>query len=201
MVAEAGCLAGHASGHDGHFRHFVFLAAECDEPPGRPLAVEERYPGGITRGKTGSLFSLSTQSGAILGKASEAAIGIMKDYGDNLGIAFQVVDDILDFTSTAEALGKPVGSDLRQGTLTLPAMMVMEQYPGDNPVRKYFETRDEKYTVRAVDMILNSSIIEECYRVAVEYRDRGCRGLAGVPDTASRGSLEQLGEYIINQGK
>lgn len=152
-------------------------------------------------GKTGSLFSLSTQSGAILGNASEAAIGIMKNYGDNLGIAFQVVDDILDFTSTTEALGKPVGSDLRQGTLTLPAMMIMERYPGDNPVRKYFETRDEKYTLQAVDLILNSSIIEHCYRVAVEYRDRGCRGLAGVPDTASRGSLEQLGEYIINQGR
>ncbi len=152
-------------------------------------------------GKTGSLFSLSTQSGAILGGGSEAEISIMKDYGDNLGIAFQIVDDILDFTSTPEKLGKPVGSDLRQGTLTLPAMMILELYPGDNPVRNYFETRDEQYTQQAVEHILNSSIIRDCYGVAAEYRDRACRGLASIPDSPSRHSLEMLGEYIINQGR
>ena len=78
-------------------------------------------------GKTASLFSLATQSGAILSQAPEEAVAVMKEYGDNLGIAFQIVDDILDFTSTEEAMGKPVGSDLTQGTLTLPAMLVMER--------------------------------------------------------------------------
>ncbi len=63
-------------------------------------------------GKTASLFSLATESGAILSQAPEESVAIMKDYGDNLGIAFQIVDDILDFTSTEEAMGKPVGSDL-----------------------------------------------------------------------------------------
>src|SRR4030043_2225028 len=87
--------------------------------------------------KTGSLFSLATQSGAILAKAPEEAVGIMKEYADNLGIAFQIMDDILDFTSTEEAMGKPVGSDLIQGTLTLPAMLLMERNPEERPVRKY----------------------------------------------------------------
>ena len=94
--------------------------------------------------KTGSLFSLATQSGAILGHAPDETVAVMKEYGDNLGTAFQIVDDILDFTSTEEAMGKPVGSDLMQGTLTLPAMMVIERNPEDNPVKRLFETRTKR---------------------------------------------------------
>jgi geranylgeranyl pyrophosphate synthase len=152
-------------------------------------------------GKTASLFSLSTQSGAILSRASEEAVAVMKEYGDNLGIAFQIVDDILDFTSTEEAMGKPVGSDLTQGTLTLPAMLVLERYPADNPIKKYFETRDKKYVSQAIRTVLNTEIINECYKVAGEYRDRACRRLKSLPKTASRDSLLDLADYIIEQGK
>jgi geranylgeranyl pyrophosphate synthase len=151
-------------------------------------------------GKTASLFSLSTQSGAILSKASEDAVVIMKEYGDNLGIAFQIVDDILDFTSTEEAMGKPVGSDLIQGTLTLPAMLAMESHPDDNPIRKFFETRDKEYVTQAIRIVLDSEIISECYKIAGEYRDRACRRLASLPKAASRKSLSDLADYIIRQG-
>ena len=151
--------------------------------------------------KTGSLFSLSTQTGALLAGADEPAIAIMKDYGDNLGIAFQIVDDILDFTSTPEVLGKPVGSDLRQGTLTLPAMLVLERRPDDNPVRNYFDTRDDRFTRETIDLVLNSDIIEVAYTTATAFRDRACRDLKALPDTVCRRSLEDLGEYIINQGR
>ena len=152
-------------------------------------------------GKTASLFSLSTQSGAILSKATEEAVTVMKEYGDNLGIAFQVVDDILDFTSTEEAMGKPVGSDLIQGTLTLPAMFLMERDPKDNPIRKFFERRDKKHVAQAIKMVLNSEIVNECYGVARDYRDRACRNLKLLPDPASRQALLDLAEYIVQQGK
>jgi len=151
-------------------------------------------------GKTASLFSLSTQAGAILGKAPEESVAIMKEYGDNLGIAFQIVDDILDFTSTEEAMGKPVGSDLTQGTLTLPAMMLMERYPEDNPIQKYFETRDQTHVAAAIKMVLDSGIVEECYRVAAKYRDRACLNLKSLPKAESRESLTNLADYIIRQG-
>jgi geranylgeranyl pyrophosphate synthase len=152
-------------------------------------------------GKTASLFSLSTQSGAILSRASEEAVAVMKEYGDNLGIAFQIVDDILDFTSTEETMGKPVGSDLTQGTLTLPAMLVIERHPADNPIKSYFETRDKKYVAQAIRTVLDPEIINECYQVAGEYRDRACRRLKSLPKTTSRDSLLHLADYIIKQGK
>ncbi len=86
--------------------------------------------------KTASLFSLATKSGAVLSRAPEMVVEALAEYGHNLGIAFQIVDDILDFVGTEEELGKPVGSDLAQGTLTLPAMLLLKYYPEDNPVRK-----------------------------------------------------------------
>jgi geranylgeranyl pyrophosphate synthase len=152
-------------------------------------------------GKTASLFSLSTQSGAILSQAPEEAVAVMKEYGDNLGIAFQIVDDILDFTSTEEAMGKPVGSDLTQGTLTLPAMLVMERHPADNPIRKFFMTRDKKYMAQAIQMVLDPAIVGECYKVAGEYRDRACLHLKSLPKAENRESLIDLADYIIRQGK
>jgi octaprenyl-diphosphate synthase len=151
-------------------------------------------------GKTASLFSLSTQSGAVLSQAPEDAVTVMKEYGDNLGIAFQIVDDILDFTSTEEAMGKPVGSDLIQGTLTLPAMMLMERNPKDNPIRRFFESKDIKYVAEAIQMVLNSAIVDDCYEVAVEYRDRACRNLKSLPKPKSRQSLLDLADFIVRQG-
>lgn len=151
--------------------------------------------------KTASLFSLSTQSGAILSQAPEELVTVMKEYGDNLGIAFQIVDDILDFTSTEEVMGKPVSSDLTQGTLTLPAMLLLERYPADNPVKRLFETGDKNNVNEAIKMVLDSTIIDDCYKIAAEYCQRACKNLKLLPDTVSRQSLYELAEYVVKQGK
>ncbi len=150
--------------------------------------------------KTGSLFSLATQSGAILGKAPEKSVAIMKEYADNLGIAFQIVDDILDFTSTAEILGKPVGSDLIQGTLTLPAILLIERNPEKNPVKRFFETRDKADAAEAIDNVRNTEIITECYEIAGEYCDKACRNLNMLPQNASRKAFYDLADFVIKQG-
>jgi octaprenyl-diphosphate synthase len=150
-------------------------------------------------GKTASLFALSTQSGAILGQASEKSITMMKEYGENLGIAFQIVDDILDFISTTEAMGKPVGSDLTQGTITLPSIMLMEHYPKDNPVKKIFETKDMNYVPKAIEMVRNSDIIDECYKTASEYCERACRNLDSIDDSPSRKSLNSLAKFVLER--
>jgi octaprenyl-diphosphate synthase len=150
-------------------------------------------------GKTASLFSLSTQSGAILSQAPEPAVGVMKEYGDNLGIAFQVVDDILDFTSTEEAMGKPTGSDLIQGTLTLPAILLVERHPDDNPVAKAFQTRDRAHVTKAIEMVRDSTVIDDCYRIAKEYCDRACANLKVLPASASRQALYDMAEFVVKR--
>ena len=150
--------------------------------------------------KTAALLSLATESGAVLSQAPEESIQILIEYGHNLGIAFQIVDDILDFIGTEEELGKPVGSDLAQGTLTLPAILLLEYYPNDNPVRKFFSHRDETDNIkRAIELVRNSPIIEECYQIASDYGAKACRNLKLLPDNASRQSLIQLADYLIRR--
>ena len=152
--------------------------------------------------KTASLFSLATESGAILSQAPERSIEILKGYGHNLGIAFQVVDDILDFIGTEEELGKPVGSDLAQGTLTLPAMLLLERYPEENPVKSLFQNRDKQENIGlAIELIRTSSIVQECYGVASDYCSKACHNLSLLPDNAIRQALVQLAEYVINRKK
>jgi len=147
--------------------------------------------------KTASLFSLATESGAILSQAPEKSIRMLKDYGCNLGIAFQIVDDILDFIGNEEEMGKPVGSDLAQGTLTLPAMLLLERYPEDNPVKRLFHNEDKDRNIElAIEMVRNSPIIEECFRITSDYCARACRNLNHLPDNDSRRALIGLVDYI-----
>ena len=105
-----------------------------------------------------------------MSQAPEKTIQVLIDYGYNLGIAFQIVDDILDFIGTEEEVGKPVGSDLAQGTLTLPAILLLEHYPEDNPVKRLFHNEDRQKNIElAIELVRNPSIIEECYGVASDY--------------------------------
>ncbi len=152
--------------------------------------------------KTAALFSMATESGAALSQAPEASIQILIEYGYNLGIAFQIVDDILDFMGTKEELGKPVGSDLAQGILTLPSILLLEYYPEENPVKRLFEHRDEQDNIKlAIELVRNSSIIQECYQVASDYCAKACHNLSLLPDNPSRRSLFELADYIIRRKK
>jgi geranylgeranyl pyrophosphate synthase len=148
-------------------------------------------------GKTASLFCLSTESGAILSNAPESGIQILKNYGYNLGMAFQIVDDILDFIGTEAELGKPAGSDLLQGTLTLPAMMLNERYPNDNPVKKLFETRDKSCVKLAIEQIRNSPIVEDSYKVAREYCQAAINEIKKLPDNEVRRAMIDLSDFVV----
>jgi geranylgeranyl pyrophosphate synthase len=166
--------------------------------------TRQRYLERITS-KTAALFSMSTESGAVLSQAPEDSIQALKDYGTNLGIAFQIVDDTLDFTSTEKEMGKPVGSDLAQGTLTLPAMLLLEHYPDDNPVRELFSNRDmaeaarREKIKRAMEMVTESSIVEECYRVASDYCAKARRKLELLPDKPVRKTLVEIAGFVISR--
>jgi octaprenyl-diphosphate synthase len=154
--------------------------------------------------KTASLFSLTTESGAILSQAPEESIQILREYGYNLGIAFQIVDDLLDFIGTEEEMGKPVGSDLAQGTLTLPAMFLLERSE-DNPVKELFHNRDmperekQKRIKQAIELARSSAIVKQCYNTASDYCAKACHRLGLLPENPSRQALKDLAELVISR--
>lgn len=150
--------------------------------------------------KTAALFIMSVESGASLSRAPEESIRVLIEYGYNLGIAFQIVDDILDFIGTEEELGKPIGSDLTQGTLTLPAMLLLEKYPDNNPIEKLFNNRGGQENVAlAMEMISNSSITDECYQIASDYCAQACQHLDQLPDSDNRRILIELADYTVSR--
>ena len=113
----------------------------------------------------------------IAGLSDEQALAL-RAYGENLGMAFQVMDDILDFTGSEEELGKPAGSDLMQGTLTLPALLLIERHPDDNPVERYFDDREDTESLRqALEMIRGSTVLDESIAVAHDFRDKALKAL------------------------
>ncbi|TET40669.1 MAG: polyprenyl synthetase family protein [Dehalococcoidia bacterium] len=150
--------------------------------------------------KTASLFSTATEAGAILSEAPEEGVEALGTYGHGLGMAFQIVDDILDFIGEEEEMGKPVGSDLLQGTLTLPAILLMEQYPDDALLREIFEKRGDRAGMqRVIEMIRNSSIVQECYKIAADFCSRACHALEVLPEKDCRSSLLDLADYVIER--
>ena len=154
-------------------------------------------------GKTASLFAMAAESGAVLSQAPEESVQILKEYGHNLGIAFQIVDDVLDFVGAEEEMGKPVGSDLAQGTITLPSLMLLERYPEDNPVKRLFQDEGarQENIKKAVELVRSSSIVDESYQVASDYCARACQDLDRLPDKPSRQALLALVEYVVKRKK
>lgn len=151
--------------------------------------------------KTACLFSAATESGAILSQAPEEAIAAMRDYGHNLGMGFQIVDDVLDFVGEEDELGKPVGSDLREGVVTLPSILFAKYNPKDNLIQAVIEKRDAESVALAVEKIRNSPVIGECLALASDFCFRARRAVEKLPDNSARQSLLELAAYIIERRK
>jgi len=150
--------------------------------------------------KTAALFTMATESGAVLSDAPEEAVQALSDYGHNLGIAFQIVDDILDYVGTETEVGKPVGADLAQGTITLPAMKIVQRFPQDNPIDKILAREDVEANIqRAIEMVRDSNIIDECYQEAAGYTQRATASLASLPAKPAREALYFLAEYVLRR--
>ncbi|MCH7718368.1 MAG: polyprenyl synthetase family protein [Chloroflexi bacterium] len=151
-------------------------------------------------GKTASLFATSAEGGAMVAGVSKDWTEAMRIYGENVGMAFQIVDDILDFTGDEAELGKPVGSDLMQGTLTLPALLLMERNPDENPIKKLFSNkRQQEHLAEAIFMIQNSDILDESHAVAQDFRDRAVAALEPLPDTPARAALIETAGYMLER--
>ena len=150
--------------------------------------------------KTASLFSTSSESGAILSGAPENIIQSLKNYGYHLGMAFQIVDDILDFEGNQDQIGKPVGNDLRQGTITLPSLLLIEKYPNNNPIEKLCRNRDiETNLVEAISAIQNSDIMTKSYEIAKDHCHQAKLALSPLAKSEYKNCLVELADYVMER--
>ena len=150
--------------------------------------------------KTASLFKTAGESGAILSGASEAEVEALKDYSCNLGMAFQIVDDILDFEGTEEEIGKPVGNDLVHGIMTLPTLLAMRRNPQSTLISDFFRSREDTSLLQeAISLIRDGSVLEEAYQVAKEYTSKALEALSTMPANQSRDALEELVGYVTTR--
>ena len=134
----------------------------------------------------------------------EDTVEDMRQFGYEIGMAFQIVDDILDFTSDEKVLGKPVGSDLRQGIITLPTLIYGEISPDDPGLRNLLEGKraiNEEQVSRLVKAIRESPAIDLAFDLAAQFVQRGLLSLRKQPASPERQSLEKLAEYIVQRKK
>ena len=161
-----------------------------------PKQEMDRYYDRIYR-KTATLFCTAAESGAVLSGATEEQVQALRDYGYNIGMAFQIVDDLLDIQGNEAEMGKPVGSDLLQGVLTLPTILLLERYPNNNPIADLFKDREDTEKVgQTLDMINNSTILADCFAIVRQYCDQANRSLETLPKCDCRDSLETLADYV-----
>ena len=165
------------------------------------IASRENYDQRIFA-KTASLFEMSARAAAMISPVDEATVEAMQDYGYQLGMAFQIVDDILDFNGEQAEIGKPVGSDLLQGLITLPTLHYIEDHPDDPDVQALLEgntdaNRDMR--LRLVQSIRKSDAISRSKNEAEKYVAEALRTLADMLAGTERQALEDLARYIVDR--
>lgn len=181
---------------DGQLRE-MFEGHRLDQSP-------EEYEARI-HGKTASLFAGAAEMGAVLGNAPEEQVQRLRQYGSDIGMAFQIVDDVLDITRDERDLGKPVGNDLKQGTITLPVM----NYAGllTQPSAEWTrlksvasgETSESAAISELIADIRCSGAIETTLALAETYVERAKAQIALLPDAETRDLLAQIADVALGR--
>lgn len=168
------------------------------------ITEEEHFD--IIRRKTAYLFGGCAEIGGLLGNVDRSQQDALRDYGFNLGIAFQLVDDLLDFTGDQKALGKPIGADLREGKMTLPLIHLLQQ-PGtgtaDRIVRDIVANRNatQEQWDELLHVLHEHRSIDYASRRAVDFAERAQKSLYAFPPSAERDALLALPEYVLSRDR
>jgi geranylgeranyl pyrophosphate synthase len=181
---------------DGQLRE-MFHAHRLDQS-------REEYEARIY-GKTASLFAGAAEMGAVLGNAPEEQIQALRQYGSDIGMAFQVVDDLLDVTGGTADLGKPAGNDLRQGTVTLPTLQYASGLAESSSEWRSLkrvasgEAEDAAEFDDVVSAIRASGAIEQTYEVAESFVERAKQRIEDLPDEDTRELLAQVADFALSR--
>jgi geranylgeranyl pyrophosphate synthase len=151
--------------------------------------------------KTASLFEMASLAATMVATEDEEMRASMKAFGYEVGMAFQIVDDILDFTGEESAVGKPIGSDLLNGLVTLPAIYYAEAHPNHGDVLSLPEGgwKDTDRVQRLVDNIRESGAIRQSMNEARQAISRALKSLSDAPMCPERESLEDLAKFIVDR--
>lgn len=157
----------------------------------------------VVRGKTAALFSAATEVGGVISDASEDVTKALYDYGDALGISFQIVDDLLDYGGAASSLGKNTGDDFRERKLTLPVIKAVAK--ADAEERSFWERTIEKGDQRdgdlehAMALMVKHNTLEETRNDALHWAGQARNALAPLPQSDLRDLLMELSDYVVSR--
>ena len=173
------------------------------EKLGRPIAMDEHLD--LIYRKTACLFATCTELGGVLGGATEAQSQALSSYGSNVGMAFQIVDDVLDLTASEEVLGKPVASDLREGKATMAVIHSMERC---GPAER--QLIEKVLRERALNGVKHTDVLEVLNRYrsleyataqATEYAEAAIRDLQSFPDNEFKRALLWVPQFVVARQK
>ena len=163
---------------------------------------EERYLD-IIQGKTAALFSAACQIAAVVAESGQQTEDALESYGRNLGIAFQLVDDAIDYVSDASTMGKDIGDDFRDGKVTLPVILAYAR--GDEPARKFWKqamsgrANGEAELQEAIERLRATGAIDDTNARARLYGSRAIDALALLPASRARDTLVETVEFAIQR--
>ena len=171
------------------------------EKLGKCITLEEHFD--LIFRKTACLFSVSMRMGALLGKATEEQEARLGDYGRHLGLAFQIVDDVLDLTASEEVLGKPVASDLREGKVTMAVIHALERCTPHE--RKQVEAVLEERAFNTVqhqqilEILKRYGSIQYAYDAAAKHADAARNAVCSFPDSEIKRALLMIPEFVVER--
>ncbi len=155
------------------------------------------------RRKTALLIAISCQLGALASGTDQATYNRLYRYGYNVGMAFQIRDDLLDLLGTAKQIGKPPGSDIRQGNITLPVLLALREESIREPllaeIARIRESDGTADCSRAIELIRSSRGIGEAEAMAARYIEKALASLAGLPDIPARKNLRDIAQFVAQR--
>lgn len=173
---------------------------------GEILQAENRFNHGISletyyeliSKKTAIFIKCCCESGASAGGAEGSQLREIGEYGLNLGLAFQIIDDILDFCGNSEVMGKPRGGDLKQGSITLPLIYLMKDEKCGAKVKKILSERKvtDAFIEEITEDFQKKGVIEQCFDIAISHIEKAQRHLELLPDSPCTGYLYEMAEML-----
>jgi octaprenyl-diphosphate synthase len=167
------------------------------------LATTEGHYLSVIRAKTAALFASAAQAGATIARAEDGFASAMRAYGENLGIAFQLVDDALDYSGRQALMGKSVGDDFREGKVTLPVILAYAR--ADAEGRKFWQRAIESGPQSERDLDLAITLVEETGGIgetmtrARGYADMACQALEAVEPSETRDVLAAVADFCVER--